>query len=236
VSDNPPSRAAPARALASWRAWALLLLVVAAGLAADLVSKHLAFEHVADHPVNVNRAAVLRMMADDPRKLVLLVPPHEPVVVAPHLLEFKLVLNSGAVFGAGQGRRHFFIGFTVVALLFALVMFAFWTTPRDRISHAAIGLVLAGGIGNLYDRLVFACVRDFIHPLPGVKLPFGITWPSGDPHLWPYVSNVADAFLLVGIALLVIRLWNAEEPNPGRPTPPPDEPGPPDQPHTPKTA
>ncbi|MBO6514574.1 MAG: hypothetical protein JJ974_11475, partial [Phycisphaerales bacterium] len=62
-------------------------------------------------------------------------------------------------------------------------------------------------------RLVFACVRDFIHPLPGMKLPFGLTWPNGgSDEVWPYVSNVADLYLLIGIGLLLVYTWR--QPNP----------------------
>src|SRR5690606_22977848 len=105
------------------------------------------------------------------------------------------------------GQRWFFVGFTAVALAFGLWMFAKWTTASDRAAHIAIGLVISGGLGNLYDRLRFGCVRDFIHPLPNVKFPFGWTplGPSGE--VWPYISNVADLALLIGIGMLLIYLW-----------------------------
>src|SRR5690606_19451152 len=112
-----------------------------------------------------------------------------------------------AVFGAGQGKRWFFIAFTGAAMAFAAVMLARWTSRRDWLSHVAIGLIVAGGLGNLYDRIMFAAVRDFLHPLPTASLPFGLRWPGGDTALWPYVSNIADALLIVGMGLLLIRLW-----------------------------
>ena len=190
-------------------AWALLAVVTLAGLAADLASKWAAFKWVADGPVRVVRDEVL---AAGPARLGTLIPAHEPVVVVPHVLNLQLLLNSGAVFGAGQGRRMVFILFTMAALAFACFMFARWTERRDRVSHAAIGLIIAGGLGNLYDRVVFACVRDFLHPLPTARLPFGLRWPGGDPMVWPYVSNVADAFLLIGIGVLLVKLWSAGGP------------------------
>jgi signal peptidase II len=106
----------------------------------------------------------------------------------------------------GPGKRFVFIGFTVAALAFGILLFGTWTRPREWLAHVALGLLLAGGLGNLYDRWLFACVRDFIHPLPRVKLPFGWTWPwNHDPQVWPYVSNVADLFLIIGIGVLVVR-------------------------------
>lgn len=209
--DTPSTSTSP-RAGRSRSAWILFLTVLVLTLAADLVSKQLAFDHVAPNPVAIDRQQVLQTMAQDPRLLQTLIPTHTPVVVAPKVLQFQLVLNSGAVFGAGQGRRWFFIGFTLVALAFAFFMFVRWHDPKDRFSIAALAMIVSGGLGNLYDRVLFACVRDFIHPLPDVMLPFGLKWPSGDPAIWPYVSNVADAFLLIGIGILLIRLWRAEPP------------------------
>jgi len=186
----------------SKRAWAFLAVVTVVGLAIDLASKSIAFAEVAGVKVGIDRAAVLASSSLD-----LLIPRHEPVVVLPGLLEFTLVLNPGAVFGVGAGQRWFFVGFTVLALGFAGWIFGAWTRVRDRWAHLAIGLIVAGGLGNLYDRLQFACVRDFIHPLPGVRLPFGLSWPGGSREVWPYVSNVADLYLLVGIGILLVLNW-----------------------------
>jgi signal peptidase II len=182
------------------RAWAVLIAVTILGLAADLWTKDLSFAHVADLPVTIDRELVLR--TGNPSHQI---PPHDPVVVVPNLLEFTLVANRGAVFGIGAGKRWLFMVFTVFALGFGLLLFATWTHPREWVAHVAIGLLLAGGLGNLYDRWFYACVRDFIHPLPGVHLPFGWSFPWGGTEVWPYVSNVADLFLIIGIGLLVIR-------------------------------
>ena len=180
-----------------------LALVTLIGLAVDLGSKWLAFRTVAGEPQIITRQDVLRTS-----NLSELIDVHEPVTVVEHVLSFSLVLNPGAVFGLGAGRRLVFITFTLAALAFGLWMFGAWTRRGDRLAHAAIGLLLAGGLGNLYDRLRFACVRDFIHPLPGIEMPFGWRNPlDGGRELWPYVSNIADLFLLVGIGMLMIFLW-----------------------------
>lgn len=185
-------------------AWAIFTVLTLAGLVIDLWSKHLAFARVADTPVIVDRVEVLSAS-----NINQLLPFHEPVVVVPRLLEFTLVLNPGAVFGIGAGKRWFFIVFTMLAVSLATWLFAKKTSARDRWAHIAFAMVVSGGLGNLYDRVLFACVRDFIHPLPGMKLPFGIRWPSGSDEVWPYVSNVADAFLLVGIGILIVYTWRS---------------------------
>jgi signal peptidase II len=177
-----------------------MLCVAAAALAADLASKALAFRLIAGRPVVVQRERVLEVW-ERTGNLSALIPVHEPVHVLPRLLDLSLVLNPGAVFGMGAGKRWFFVAFTVGAMALAFWMFASWTRARDTVAHVAIGLLIAGGLGNLYDRIVYACVRDFLHPLPGVML------PGTNRELWPYVSNIADLWLLVGIGILMVYLW-----------------------------
>lgn len=181
----------------SWRDWAALIAVTSSSLIIDLVTKWWAFRSVAGAPVHIDRQEVMEVP-----HLSLLIPQHDPIRVIPSLLDFTLVLNPGAVFGIGAGKRWFFVGFTLIAILFCLYLFARWTRRAEWSAHIAIGMVLGGGLGNLYDRLTFACVRDFIHPLPGVMLPFGWELPWSGREVWPYVSNVADLFLLIGIAIL----------------------------------
>lgn len=194
----------------------LLAVITFGGCAIDLASKSAAFRMVAETPVEIDRTAVIELTS---RGLGIesLLPPHTPRVVIPSVLEFQLVLNKGAVFGLGAGKRWIFVAFTLAAIGIGLWAFGRWTHARDRLSHVAIGLVLAGGLGNVYDRLVFACVRDFLHPLPGVRLPFGWHWPN-DPsgEVWPWVSNIADLFLIVGVAGLMVSMWRV-------PSEPPEE-------------
>jgi len=200
--------------LHSPRAWLVFLCVAALALASDLGSKSLAFRTIADRPVLVDRQEVLSEWQAR-HALGRLIPPHPAVVVVPGVLEFSLVLNPGAVFGIGAGQRWFFVAFTVGALALALWMFGAWTRPRDYLAHAAIGLLVAGGLGNLYDRLVYACVRDFIHPLPGVLLPRRWEMPlAGGREVWQYVSNVADLWLLIGIGMLMWYLWRGGKDRP----------------------
>jgi signal peptidase II len=177
-----------------------MLAVAAVALGADLASKALAFATIAGGPVVVARERVLEVWRRS-GNLSSLIPNHEPVHVVPRLLDLSLVLNPGAVFGMGAGKRWFFVAFTLGAMALAFWMFASWTRARDTVAHIAIGLLIAGGLGNLYDRIIYACVRDFLHPLPGLML------PGTNRELWPYVSNIADLWLLVGIGILMVYLW-----------------------------
>jgi signal peptidase II len=207
----------------AWRspaAWVLLAVVALGGLVIDLATKSAAFASIAAEAVAIDRSAVVELTSQG-RGLEALLPFHEPRTAIPHILEFQLVLNKGAVFGLGAGKRWVFVAFTLLAVTVGLWAFGRWTHAKDRLAHLSIGLVLGGGLGNVYDRLLYACVRDFIHPLPGVRLPFGWHWPN-DPsgEVWPWVSNVADLFLILGVAGLMLSMWRAPKPPPVAETPP----------------
>jgi signal peptidase II len=204
---TPNELAANPLAGSSSRAWSFLVAVVVVSIAIDLATKYWAFHAIADAPVQVLRPQVIAAQG----QLWNLIPAHTPVTLVPKVLDFTLVLNPGAVFGIGAGKRWFFVLITFVAVVVGTIGFARFTRAKDWSSHLAIGLILGGGLGNLYDRLIYACVRDFLHPLPGVKLPFGWSWPWGGSEVWPYVSNVADAFLIVGVVMLA---WKSFFPPP----------------------
>jgi signal peptidase II len=190
---------------AAWRsmtAWVTLSFVFASGLALDLWSKAWAFEAIAGYPVELARERVL----NDPSFFV---PHHARYIALPaDLLDFRLVLNHGAVFGIGQQRRELFIVFTALATIAAILLFARGTRARMHASHVAIGLILAGGIGNLYDRIFYGAVRDFLHMLPNWQLPNGWSWPGNtNGDVFPWVFNVADVMLLAGMALFVLTSY-----------------------------
>jgi signal peptidase II len=113
-------------------------------------------------------------------------------VVAPWLV-IQLERNTGGVFGMLRGKGYLFVGLSVLALGVVLWMLRN-TKPEQRLMPAALGLVVAGAIGNLVDRLAFGYVRDFIY----VEI---INWPA---------FNVADMCICVAAGLLALELLRAE--------------------------
>jgi signal peptidase II len=111
-------------------------------------------------------------------------------------------LNLGALFGLGQGHNALFCIISVVAA----VAIVYWTTRRaaaqDWLLCAALGLILAGTLGNLYDRVIFAGVRDFLH----FKIEGVIDWP---------IFNLADSCLVCGAMLLLLQAFWTRSPAPG---------------------
>jgi len=130
-NESSPARAArPALAevSAARDPWSHLRLwpVAALGLAADLWSKHWAFTRLPPEPASGWE-------------------------LIPRLVSFRRTLNDGALFGLGRGLWLVFIIASVLALAF--VWYLFSQSTRDRRSlHVALGLILAGAMGNLYDR------------------------------------------------------------------------------------
>ncbi len=187
------------------RAWATLLVVFLVALAADLATKSIAFERVAQAPIDLSDR---ELVADPGFRL----PWHDGVrAIQPDLLDFHLVVNHGAVFGIGQNARGVFIVFTVVAVVAGVVIFGWWTLAKSTWAHVAIGLILAGGIGNLHDRVYYGAVRDFLYMLPRRSLPFGFAWPGGSREIFPWVFNVADVLLLAGMAILILHSRRDEQ-------------------------
>lgn len=131
--------------------------------------------------------------------------------------------NAGAAFGfmlewAPQWRLCVF---ALVFLAAAAVIISFYRhlAPGDRLNALALGLVMGGAIGNFIDRVVRGEVVDFVH----VRLWAGRSWPD---------FNLADAYIVVGVAALMLELLAAEgasraAPRPGEAEKPPqtDTPG-----------
>ncbi len=191
-----------ASAWRSPRSWAILLIVTVAGFATDVMTKSWAFKEIVGQPVILERDQLLSNPHWSP------IPMHDGVVAIPgRLLHFRLVLNDGAVFGIGSQQRVFFIFFTLAALMIAAWIFARHTTKNNTVAHIAIGLILGGGLGNLYDRIFIGRVRDFMHLFPDRHLPFELSWPGSNSELFPWIFNTGDVLLLTGMGLLMIFFW-----------------------------
>ncbi len=107
-------------------------------------------------------------------------------VLIPHFLEFTYSENSGAAFGMLQNNSIFFAAVTVLvsALIFA---FLIKYKHHNLLSKIACVMIIAGGLGNLIDRLRLRYVIDFIHF-----------------YFFGYIFNFADCLVTVGVALMVV--------------------------------
>jgi signal peptidase II len=206
---TPPASAPGPRAGSSPLRIALFLSLVAAVLVADLAIKYWSFAKVAGAPVEIDVA--------DPRNTY--IPPHDPIHVVPGVLSLHLTTNTGAVFGLGKGARWFFVAVTAVAT--AVILRVFWRSPLPAWPlQVALALVLGGALGNLYDRVRYAAVRDMFWLLEGWELPFNLRWPGGSRDVYPWLFNLADAALVGGVILLLLIMWRDERRAPATPPTP----------------
>lgn len=123
--------------------------------------------------------------------IVASIDPGERVDVIGDLVQLWHVHNTGAAFSLFPGATWLFLIVTVVALgMIAYFHVAF--RSRSAWVHVVLGVVLAGTLGNLTDRLRYGYVIDFISVgLGEVRFP---------------TFNVADSAVVVGIGMLVAYL------------------------------
>ena len=104
------------------------------------------------------------------------------------IFHLTLVENKGAAFGLLPGYFPFFLIVSSVAILFILYLLI-KKKIKGKLGEVSLGLILGGTLGNLYDRLVYGAVIDFL-----------------DFRIWP-VFNLADSAITIGVILLVWVCW-----------------------------
>ena len=105
-----------------------------------------------------------------------------------NVLFFTYTHNTGVAFGLFEGAFWLFIPITLL-ISAALIWWLIKNKPVHLLMRVASGLILAGGTGNLIDRIFLGYVRDFIH----VNINFAI-------------FNIADSMVVVGAILLGIYI------------------------------
>ncbi len=113
---------------------------------------------------------------------------NQSVTIIDNVLFFTYTHNTGVAFGLFEGAFWLFIPITLL-ISAALIWWLIKNKPVHLLMRVASGLILAGGTGNLIDRIFLGYVRDFIH----VNINFAI-------------FNIADSMVVVGAILLGIYI------------------------------
>ena len=123
------------------------------------------------------------------------------ITVIPGVFRISHVFNTGAAFSLFAESlsptivRNALIGFSIVAVIVVLGMI--WRTGRQlSLTGIALGLILGGAIGNLYDRIRFSYVVDFLE----VRI-VHYHWPD---------FNLADSAIVVGACLLLLEIFRTQ--------------------------
>lgn len=122
----------------------------------------------------------------------------QSIVVVQGFFDLQYSENTGSAFGLFRsmpGGRYFLgaIGILALGLVFVYLKKA---PPQMGRLGAELGLLAGGAIGNIYDRVVYGRVTDFI------------VWKVGSHH-WP-TFNIADAALVVGVVGLFFDMRSLE--------------------------
>ena len=121
---------------------------------------------------------------------------NQTILIIDGLFNITYVRNTGVAFGILDSVSSPIKTATLATLTLAAivgVMVYSWRTPvNQRMLQLALSLILAGAIGNLYDRMHFGYVVDFLEVYFRTY-----RWPS---------FNVADSAITSGVALLALQL------------------------------
>ena len=105
-------------------------------------------------------------------------------------LNLYLIWNKGIAFGLlSMNESMIYNSITVmIGLIIIVILFMMWR--NDNIQRYFLAIIAGGALGNLYDRIVYTAVPDFI------DLHFqGFHW---------FVFNIADIFITVGVLSLIL--------------------------------
>ena len=189
VDDSTPTKRPHTISSSTWRLrYATVMVMAVAGAAVDLATKHWIFQWLGG-------------------------PSGKVYWVIPEIFGWETSINTGALWGMGTGHVSILAAISVIATIGILLWITFGRALEDWLVTIALGLILGGVIGNLYDRLGLwgtQGVRDWIL----------ITYKS---FIWPNF-NIADSLLVCGSALLVLHtFWAApDEKDAGKTTPRPE--------------
>jgi signal peptidase II len=112
------------------------------------------------------------------------------IPVAPPYLVFVMAWNEGINFGILSHTNNRWV-FVAVGLAVTLAMVTWARTTRGWIMPLAMGFVVGGALGNVFDRIVYGTVADFLNM-------------SCCGIVNPYSFNVADIFIFLGAGLLIV--------------------------------
>jgi signal peptidase II len=120
---------------------------------------------------------------------------YETITLIPGLLNMVRSENKGVVFGILPGKTNAFIILSAIAII-AIVCIYLRSDRSVTKSNVALGMVMAGAAGNLWDRIWFRGVRDFID------------FHLGNVYHWP-TFNIADSLICIGVFLMAITSFFA---------------------------
>lgn len=114
----------------------------------------------------------------------------ESLPIIRNFLHMTLVQNTGIAFGLFKGQYMVYFVVPVIAIVLLAYNIYYYKYNNEKLSRlyiVAISLILGGAIGNLWDRITYGYVIDFI-----------------DFRIWP-VFNIADSAITIGAFIIALN-------------------------------
>ena len=105
-------------------------------------------------------------------------------------LNISLIWNEGIAFGLLSFNQDNLYNFLSLLIAIIILVIFFMIVKNDNIKKYPLLMIFAGAIGNLYDRIIYKAVPDFID------------FHVGDFH-W-FIFNVADIFISLGVFFMIL--------------------------------
>ena len=104
-------------------------------------------------------------------------------------LNISLIWNKGVAFGLFSFEQSHLYDFLTILITIVVIVIFFMILKNDGMKKFSLLLILGGALGNLYDRIFFRAVPDFID------------FHIGNFH-W-FIFNVSDIFISLGVLFLI---------------------------------
>jgi len=105
-------------------------------------------------------------------------------------LNITLIWNEGIAFGLLNFEKNYLYNILTIFILTVIILILFMTIKTEGLKKFSLLLILGGALGNIFDRIFYKAVPDFID------------FHIGNFH-W-FIFNIADIFITTGVIFMVV--------------------------------
>jgi len=128
---------------------------------------------------------------------------NDAITLIDGFFDITYVQNTGVAFSIfssiNSPAKSVMLSFFTAGAAVMVVVYSLRSPAQDRLLQAGLALILGGALGNLYDRLTYGYVVDFLEFYVG-----NYRWPT---------FNVADSAISIGVFLLAVEILRHEAPS-----------------------
>ena len=112
-------------------------------------------------------------------------------------LNINLIWNEGIAFGLFSFNENYLYNLLTILIVIVIFIILIMIIKSEGFKRYALSMIFGGAVGNLYDRIFYSAVPDFID--------FHIK----DFH-W-FIFNVADIFITIGVIIMILSEFRGNE-------------------------